>query len=77
MPSFNIHTHKHIITPCLALHNFIRDSQLRDKEFERYDADEDYLVQETSDTTEEDGSEHVENKDTMNIICTRIVDALV
>ena len=29
---------------CLALHNFIRDSNLRDKEFERCDADKDYLL---------------------------------
>jgi hypothetical protein len=79
MPSFHPRTQKHIIMTCLALHNFICDSQLRDKEFERCDADEDYLVQETSDTTETegDGSEHVENEDTMNTIRTRIVDALV
>jgi hypothetical protein len=78
MPSFHPRTQKHIMTACLALHNFIRDSQLRDKEFERCDADEDYLVQETSDTTETegDGSEHVENEDIMNTIRTRIADAL-
>ena len=35
---------------CLALHNFIRDSNLRDKKFDRCDADEDYLLQ--SGTTE-------------------------
>ena len=73
--SFHLRTQKHIITTCLALHNFIRDSNLRDKEFERCDDDVDYLVQETSGTTV--GNEHVENEDTMNIICTRIADALV
>jgi hypothetical protein len=59
---------------CLALHNFICESNLRDKEFDKCDADEDYLLQ--SDTTE-DESEDVENDDTMDIICTRIADALV
>jgi hypothetical protein len=59
---------------CLALHNFICESNLRDKEFDKCDADEDYLLQ--SDTTE-DESEDVENDDTTDIICTRIADALV
>jgi hypothetical protein len=59
---------------CLALHNFIRESNLCDKEFDRCDADEDYLLQ--SDTTE-DESEDLENDDTMDIIHTRIADALV
>ena len=61
---------------CLALHNFVRDSNLRDKEFERCDADEDYLLEDTSDTSD-DESEDAENDDTMNTIRTRIVDALI
>ena len=52
IPSFSTRTQKHIIIACLALHNFICDSNLRDKEFERCDADEQYLVQETSGTTQ-------------------------
>ncbi|XP_066365210.1 uncharacterized protein [Miscanthus floridulus] len=79
MPSFSPRTQKHIITACLALHNFIRDNNLCDKEFKRCDADEDYLVEHTSGTkqTQGDGSEDVENEDTMNTIRTRIADALV
>ena len=79
MPSFSPRTQKHIIMACLALHNFIRDSNLRDKEFERCDADEEYLVQHTSGTTQTQGDEgeDVENEDTMNTIRTRIADALV
>jgi hypothetical protein len=73
IPSFPPTTQKHIIMACLALHNFVRESNLRDKEFDRCDA-EDYLLQ--SDTTE-DESEDVENDDTMDIIRTRISDALV
>jgi hypothetical protein len=42
MPSFSPRTQKYIIMACFALHNFIRDSNLRDKEFERCDADEQY-----------------------------------
>jgi hypothetical protein len=48
---------------------------LHDKEFERCDADDEYLVQE-DDTTLEDEIEDVENEDAMNIIRSRIVDAL-
>ena len=61
------------------MHNFIRDNKLHDKEFERCDADEDYLVQHTSATTQTQGdeSEDVENEDSMNTIRTRIGDALV
>jgi hypothetical protein len=75
IPSFSTRTQKHIILACLALHNFIRDSNLHDKEFERCDADDEYLVQE-DDTTLEDEIEDVENEDAMNIIRSRIVDAL-
>ena len=79
IPSLSTRTQKHIIIACLALHNFIFDSNLRDKEFERCDADEEYLVQETSGTTQTQGdeSEDVENEDTMNTIRSRIADALV
>ncbi|XP_025877483.1 uncharacterized protein [Oryza sativa Japonica Group] len=76
IPSFSHTTQKHIIMACLALHNFVRDSNLRDKEFERCDADEDYLLEDTSDTSD-DESEDAENDDTMNTIRTRIADALI
>jgi antirestriction protein len=79
IPSFSTSTQKHIIIACLALHNFIHDNNLRDKESKRCDADEEYLVQETSGTTQTQGdeSEDVENEDTMNTIRSRIADALV
>jgi len=75
MPSFSPSTQKRIIMACLALHNFIRDSKLRDKEFDRCDANEDYLLD--SATEEEEESPDVENDDTMNDIRARIADALV
>jgi hypothetical protein len=79
MPSFSPRTQKYIIMACFALHNFIRDSNLRDKEFERYDADERYLVPSISGTAQiqEDGSEEVEHEDTMNTIHDKIADDLV
>nr|ABA92015.1 retrotransposon protein, putative, Ty1-copia subclass [Oryza sativa Japonica Group] len=49
---------------------------LRDKEFKRCDADEDYLLEDTSDTAD-DESEDTENDNTMNTIRTRIADALI
>jgi hypothetical protein len=64
---------------CFALHNFIRDSNLRDKEFERSDADEQYLVPTISGTaqTQKDRSEDVGNDDIMNTIRDKIADYLV
>jgi hypothetical protein len=65
---------------CFALHNFIRDSNLRDKEFERCDTNEDYLIEsvdEEEEEEEEEESQDVENDGTMNIIRTRIANALV
>jgi hypothetical protein len=79
MPSFSPRTQKHIIMAYFALHNFIRDSNLPDKEFERCDADEQYLVPSISGTAQiqEDGSEEVENEDTVNTIRDKIADDLV
>lgn len=79
MPSFSTRTQKHIILACLALHNFIRDSNLHDMEFDRCDADEEYLLEQTSATAQTQGDESpdVENEDTMNTIRNRIADALV
>ena len=42
MPSYNMDKQTQIIIACMALHNFIRDSALRDELFERCDNDEDY-----------------------------------
>jgi hypothetical protein len=43
MPSFSPKTQKHIIIACMALYNFILDSELTDEEFEKCDEDEDYM----------------------------------
>ena len=43
VPSYGLVTQKKIILACIALHNFIRDSNLRDKQFDRCDSDENYI----------------------------------
>ena len=73
--SFSTRAQKHIVLACMALHNFIRDNKLHDKEFDRCNADEDYLLEETSES-EEDACLDGENEDTMNTIRSRIADDL-
>ena len=43
LPRFKPRRQKKIIVACMALHNYIRDTKLRDKEFDRCDADENYM----------------------------------
>jgi hypothetical protein len=79
MPSFPPRTQKHIIMACLALHNFIRDSKLRDKEFDKCDSNEDYLprVARRAPQAQPEDVPDGENEDTMNNIRNRIADACV
>jgi hypothetical protein len=65
--------------PSFEVPKIRRDSNLRDKEFERCDDDEQNLVPSTRGTvqTQGDGSEDVENEDTMNTIRNKIADDLV
>jgi hypothetical protein len=43
IPSYGLVTQKRIILACIALHNFIRDSNLHDKQFDLCDSDENYI----------------------------------
>ena len=43
VPSFSLRAQKKIIIACISLHNYIRDSKLRDEEFDKCDEDEDYI----------------------------------
>ena len=74
--SSSTRTQKHIVLACMALHSFIRDGKLHDLEFDRCDADEDSLLEETSES-QDDACPDGENEDTMNTIRSRIADALV
>jgi hypothetical protein len=49
VPSYPIRKQAKIIVACMALHNFIRESNLADKEFDKCDNDENYqpLLDET------------------------------
>jgi hypothetical protein len=42
MPQFTIAKQTRIIVACMAIHNFIRDSKLDDKDFDLCDADKNY-----------------------------------
>ena len=78
IPSFPTRTQKHIILAYMALHNFIRDTNLEDKLFDRCDGDEEYLLQHSATAdTQEDDNQDGENEDTMNTIRSRIADTLV
>jgi hypothetical protein len=75
MPSFSAERQKEIIIACFALHNFIRDSQLRDKKFERCDVDEEYMPRASNvEEQTQDGGHEIEgeNEVTMNTIRDKI-----
>jgi hypothetical protein len=79
MLSFSADRKKEIIIVCFALHNFIRDSQLHDKEFERCDADEEYMpgASNVEEQTQDYGREiEGENEVTMNTIRDRIAASI-
>jgi hypothetical protein len=85
MPSFSHKRQKQIIIACMALHNFVHDSELRDEELDKYDDDdEDYMPnneddnarQEMAEPHEDDISES-ENDVSMNTIHDNIVNALI
>lgn len=43
MESFPIAKQARIIVACMAIHNFIRESKLADRDFDSCDADENYV----------------------------------
>jgi hypothetical protein len=84
MPSFPIRKQTEIIIACMALHNFIRDSALRDDDFERCDENEDYIPKDDGDSDGQQGVElqgddapEEENKVSMNTIRDNIANALI
>jgi hypothetical protein len=84
MPSFSPKRQKQIIIACMALHNFIRDSELRDEEFDKCDDDEDYMPNNEDDNAGqevaepyEDGIPESENEVSMNTIRDNIANAWV
>jgi hypothetical protein len=43
IPTYLLEKRSKIIVACMALHNFIRDSAMRDKDFDKFDEDESYM----------------------------------
>jgi hypothetical protein len=78
MLSFSTGRQKQIIMACIVLHNFIRDSKLYDKEFDKCDANEEYMPRASNTAAQTQGGDEVEgeNEVTMNTICDRIATAL-
>jgi hypothetical protein len=81
MPRFSTRKQAKIIITCIALHNFIRDSHLSDKEFDRCDANEEYMPRAAHATAAAAAqqSDEVEghNEVTINSIREMIADGLV
>jgi hypothetical protein len=84
MSSFSPERQKQIIIDCMALHNFIRDSELRDEEFDKCDDDDDYMsdnedanVGQEVAKSYEDGFSELKNEIFMNTICDNIANVLV
>jgi hypothetical protein len=84
MSSFSPKRQKQIIIDCMTLHNFIRDSELRDEEFDKCDDDDDYMSdnedanarQEVAESYE-GGFSELKNEIFMNTIRDIIANALV
>jgi hypothetical protein len=78
-PSYPLRKQIKIIVACMALHNFIRESQLADKEFDRCDNDENYqpLLEETRRRRCNTRGEEMEPDSVdMNEVRDRIIDGL-
>jgi hypothetical protein len=78
VPSFSPRTQKHMIIACMALHNFIGDSKLSDKVFDKCEADDEIVppvLRRKVAPTQPDPVEEEENEDTMDTIRSRIADA--
>jgi hypothetical protein len=79
MPHFSTRKQAKIIIACIALHNFIRDSHLSDKEFDRCDVNEEYMPRAAHAAAATQQVDEVEghNEVTMNSIREMIADGLV
>jgi hypothetical protein len=77
IPSFKPRRQKKIIVACMALHNYIRDTKLRDKEFDRCDADENYMPRVARRATRIPHDRAPSSLDTVNMkdVHDRIADA--
>src|SRR6266508_2985371 len=70
LPSYPMLKQSKIIHACMALHNFIRYSKMADKEFDRCDQDEDYML--VPSTHEASASQLGDEEGAMNIFRDQI-----
>ena len=61
MPSYPQPKQSKIIVACIALHNFIRQSQLPDIEFDKCDEDENYVPLSMPTTTTNDSTNEMDS----------------
>jgi hypothetical protein len=78
IPSFAMQKQSQIILACIALHNFVKENDEQDKDFQRIDQDENYVVLEEPSSSQANGAGTSEaNKDgRMNMSRDWIVDGL-
>jgi hypothetical protein len=76
MPSFSEKKQTRIIVACMVLHNFIRESKIRDREFARCDADADYFPMPTSPHSDWSEDEPLVEDSNMNFFRDDLANAL-
>jgi hypothetical protein len=65
-----------IIVACMALHNFIRESRITDREFDACDADENYNSMSSSSASAWPEDEPLVEDVNMNAFCDELAHAL-
>jgi hypothetical protein len=60
--SFSTGRWKQIIMACIALHNFIHDRKLYDKEFVRCDANREYIARASNALAQTQGGDEIEGE---------------
>ena len=75
MPSYPQQKQSKIIVACIALHNFIRQSQLPDIEFDKCDQDENYVPLSMPTTTTNDSTNETDSA-AMNQFRVWVADGL-
>jgi hypothetical protein len=76
MPRFLEDKQTRIIVACMALHNFIRESRITDREFDACDADENYNPMPSSSTSAWPEDEPLVEYINMNAFRDELADAL-
>ena len=56
LPSYPMPKQSKIILPCMALHNFVRENDKKDRDFERCDEDENYNPREEPSSSQANGA---------------------